>query len=310
MSSGAIFDVKRFAVHDGPGIRTTAFFKGCPLACLWCHNPEGQKFTPELMVRPSRCTGCGDCVSACETKAIRVADNALMIDRGLCISCGDCAVVCPTDALEMVGREITGDALMKNLERDISFFDQSGGGITFSGGEPLAQPEFLFELLKISKSHKLHTTIDTSGYATAEVIDQAAKLADLFLYDLKIMDDEKHYRYVGVSNQRVLDNLDRLACLGVPVIVRVPVVPGYTDDKENIEEMARFVAGFDRRYPVDLLAYHRAGADKYSRLGMSYQLEKTLAPPRLEMEEIASIFKGYQIPVMIGGEWYGDDGTD
>ncbi len=310
MSSGVIFDIKRFAVHDGPGIRTTAFFKGCPLSCLWCHNPEGQKFTPELMVRPSRCTGCGDCVNVCETKAIRVDGNNLKVDRSLCTSCGDCAVVCPTDALEMVGREITADALMVELERDISFFDQSEGGVTFSGGEPLAQPEFLLELLRIAKSHKIHTTIDTSGYTSAETVDQVARLADLFLYDLKIMDDERHCRYVGVSNEQILDNLGRLANARAPVIVRVPIIPGYTDDYENIEAMARFVAGLDNLYPTDLLPYHRAGADKYARLGMPYHLETTIAPSRLGVEELAKIFRDYKIPVMIGGEWYGDDGKD
>jgi pyruvate formate lyase activating enzyme len=310
MSVGVIFDVKRFAVHDGPGIRTTAFFKGCPLSCQWCHNPEGQKLNPELMVRPARCTGCGDCITACETKAICLVDKELSVDRSLCTSCGDCAVSCPTDALEMVGREVTAKNLLAELERDVAFFDQSGGGVTLSGGEPLAQPDFLTELLGMCKAHKLHTTIDTSGYAPVEVIEKVAKLADLFLYDLKIIDDEKHYLYTGVSNERILENLHQLAVLQSPVIVRIPVIPGYTDTYENMDAIARFVAGLDYSYPVDLLPYHRAGGDKYSRLGMPYHLEATLAPSRSRLEEIADIFRRFQLPVMIGGEWYGYDRTD
>jgi len=309
MSVGTIFDIKRFAVHDGPGIRTTAFLKGCPLSCHWCHNPEGQKYTPELMVRASKCTGCGDCIAACQTGAIDIVDNVPSIDRTLCMSCGDCASACPTDALEMVGRSITAEDLISKLERDVTFFDQSGGGVTFSGGEPLSQPDFLLELLSLCGAHSLHTTVDTSGYAPGDVIDKVAGLASLFLYDLKLADSERHRLYTGVSNEQILDNLNRLSVLGVPVIVRVPVVPGYTDDHENMEAIACFVARLHRLYPVDLLPYHRAAADKYSRLGMPNYLEGTLAPSRLELEQIADIFMRYEVPVMIGGECHGNDGT-
>ena len=310
MNTALIFDIKRFAVHDGPGIRTTVFFKGCPLSCPWCHNPEGQKPTPEIFLRASRCIGCADCLAACPTGALSLASGTIELDRGGCDACGKCADVCPTDALETVGRVVTLDKIIAEIERDTVFYDSSGGGVTFSGGEPLGQPEFLIDLLHACRDRGVHSTIDTSGYATADVIKSAAETANLFLYDLKLSDDDAHRRYTGVTNRPILDNLRLLSDIGATVIVRVPVIPGITDTKDNIAGIARFVASLDMRYPIDLLPYHRAGSDKYARLGIPYRLADTPIPSRTRMEEIAEMFLRHKLTVMIGGERYGDDRAD
>ncbi len=307
MTTAVIFDIKRFAVHDGPGIRTTVFLKGCPLACPWCHNPEGQKFAPELFLRPARCIGCGKCLPACPQGALTLASGTIALDRGSCDACGTCADVCPTDALETVGRAVTVDELIATIMRDRPFYQESGGGVTFSGGEPLGQPEFLLDLLHACRDRGIHTTVDTSGYAPAETIAAIAELVDLFLYDLKLIDDDAHRRYTGVTNRPILDNLRLLSDIGATVIVRVPVIPGITDSEDNIDGIARFVAALPRPYPVDLLPYHRAGIDKYARLGMPYRLADTPIPSHARMEEIAEIFLRHKLTVMIGGERYGDD---
>jgi len=301
-----IFDIKRFAVHDGPGIRTTVFFKGCPLACPWCHNPEGKKFTPEMFVRPARCIGCGSCLPACPHGALSLPTGVIALDRERCDSCGRCVDACPSDALETVGRKVTVEWLVAEIERDRTFFDGSGGGVTFSGGEPLAQPEFLIELLRACRVNGLATVIDTSGYAPADVVEAVAGYAGLFLYDLKLIDDDLHRRYTGVPNGPILENLRLLASRGARVIVRVPVIPGITDSEENMDGIARFVAALPTPYPVDLLPYHRAGSDKYARLGLKYQLVNTPIPPQARMEGLAEIFLRYKLQVMIGGERYGD----
>ncbi len=310
MNTALIFDIKRFAVHDGPGIRTTVFFKGCPLSCPWCHNPEGQKPTPEIFLRASRCIGCADCLAACPTGALSLTSGTIELDRGGCDACGKCADVCPTGALETVGRVVTLDKIIAEIERDTVFYDSSGGGVTFSGGEPLGQPEFLIDLLHACRDRGVHSTIDTSGYATADVIKSAAEAANLFLYDLKLSDDDAHRRYTGVTNRPILDNLRLLSDIGATVIVRVPVIPGITDTKDNIAGIARFVASLDMRYPIDLLPYHRAGSDKYARLGIPYRLADTPIPSRTRMEEIAEMFLRHKLTVMIGGERYGDDRAD
>ncbi len=307
MTTALIFDIKRFAVHDGPGIRTTVFFKGCPLSCPWCHNPEGQKFAPEVLLRESRCIECGNCLPDCPQDAITFASGVIELDRSKCDACGKCAEICPTGALKTIGREVTVEELIAAITRDRPFFRESGGGVTFSGGEPLGQPEFLIALLDACREQGIHTTVDTSGYAAAEVIGAVAARANLFLYDLKLIDATAHRRYTGVSNAPILANLHLLAERGANVIVRVPVIPAITDTKYNMDGIARFVAALPRPYPIDLLPYHRAGSDKYTRLGIPYQLADTPIPSRTRMEEIAEMFLQHKLTVMIGGVRYGDD---
>ena len=306
MTSGVIFDTMRFAVHDGPGIRTTVFFKGCPLRCLWCHNPESQRPQPELMLRPERCIGCGECVRVCPTgAAVPGAGHGPIPGRAACRACGACARVCPTGAREMVGRVVSVEDLVTQVERDTPFFDESGGGVTVSGGEPLAQPAFLAALLSALKERGLRTCLDTSGYGPVSLVESVAPLVDTFLYDLKLMDPVTHERFTGVSNAPILHNLRRLAELSAGarrprLVIRIPVIPGVNDDSENLARTAEFVSGLPLLPPVSLLPYHQTGLEKYRRLGRRYLLPDTAAPSESRMQDIAAGFEKYGLTVRIG----------
>lgn len=226
MTSGIIFDVKRFSIHDGPGIRTTVFFKGCPLACLWCHNPESQSRAPQIMLRPSRCIACGACVDECAEGAITWNGGGVLTNRALCTSCGVCTQACVAEARELVGRKVTTAEIMAEISRDLAFYDESGGGVTFSGGEPLLQADFLLELLRECKRQEIHTAVDTSGAASWAALAQIAPFVDLFLYDLKLMDEARHKAATGAGNRLILDNLGRLAATGAAIQLRVALIPG------------------------------------------------------------------------------------
>lgn len=298
---GLIFDIRKFSLHDGPGIRTTVFFKGCPLSCWWCHNPESQSPAQELMIWESRCVHCGDCVRACPVKAIEPAGEGMITDRRLCTVCGTCVDTCAAEAREVVGRRVTAAEVMREIERDRPFFEESGGGVTFSGGEPLAQRAFLQHLLQACKAQDLHTAVDTSGYAPWPVFESIRADTDLFLYDLKMIDDERHRRYTGVSNGLILSNLQALSALGHRIIVRVPIIPGINDDPENIGMTAAFCASLPGLERVDLLPYHPSAQGKYERLALPYRLPGTLTPAPTQLEQIASIFDHCRLTVGIGG---------
>jgi len=299
---GVIFDFKRYAIHDGPGIRTTVFFKGCPLNCPWCHNPEEKLLTPEFMWTKNRCLGCGDCVASCPDGAISFVDGSIQLDDDMCNICGRCVSVCMADALETVGEEMTVMQVMEEVERDSAFFEESGGGVTFSGGEPLAQPEFLASLLKECRRRGIHTAVDTSGYVDTERLLGFSERVDLFIYDLKVMDPERHRRYTGVSNALILKNLEELSKAGSNVVVRVPLIPGMNDDDGNIRELGELLLTLRNVKDVSLLPYHKAGVEKQRRLTRSKDsIFTSVLPPQERLEEIMAYLENFGLNVKIGG---------
>ncbi len=301
MKSGLIFDIKRYAIHDGPGIRTTVFLKGCPLQCPWCHNPEGQDSNPELSYNETRCLeDCSECIKICPQDALSFVNRLVSIDRDKCDLCGDCAPACPTEALEIIGRDLSVEEVMEEIEKDRVFFEESGGGVTFSGGEPLAQLEFLKAVLDKCKKKGLHTVLDTCGYAPYEYIEEIAKKIDLFLYDLKLMDDKKHQEAMGVSNKLIIENLKKLSEKGSQIIVRIPIIEGVNDTEENIIGTAKFIASLPGIKEISLLPYHKGGRQKYSRLNKASKMDKAPSPSKEKIKKIKKKLEHYGFEVKIG----------
>lgn len=299
--TGLIFNIQRFSVYDGMGIRTTVFFKGCPLHCSWCHNPESLSLVREIALRSDRCIQCGDCMAICKNGAIYRENGSYVIHRERCLRCGECVDVCVADARALVGREMTVEEVMKEIRADASFFNQSGGGVTFSGGEPLLQHEFLLALLETCRMEGIHTTVDTTGFTSATILKSIAENTDLFLYDLKLFNDAMHREYTGVSNQIIFQNLKLLADWNKKVVIRIPLIPSLNDDEENIRALGAFVASLQKIQEIHLLPYHRSGIDKYQRIGMEYTLV-TLAIPNHEMLQSAErMLKQYVPQVIVGG---------
>jgi pyruvate formate lyase activating enzyme len=291
LMTGIVFDIKKFSIHDGPGIRTTVFLKGCPLSCWWCHNPEGQAERPELILRPERCIGCGVCLDICGQDAITCDNGRVVTDRARCTACGVCAEACYAAVREIVGREMSVTEVVDEIERDAAFYEESGGGVTFSGGEPLSQPDFLSELLRASKARGLSTALDTCGFGPWGALDRLREDVDLFLYDLKLMDDARHRALTGVSNKPILRNLERLSRCGHRIVIRVPIIPGLNDDGDNLREIGAFAVHLPSVEYVELLSYHRIGRDKYRRLGKSCPMLETDPPTVERMTEIARILR-------------------
>lgn len=271
-SEGLIFNIQRFSVHDGPGIRTTVFMKGCPLRCSWCANPESQSFTPELMVRDVNCKGCGACADTCPKGAITVKpEQGRFIDRVRCGECFECVAACIYGCLQVCGEYFSLQGVLEEILKDKHFYRNSGGGVTVSGGEPLAQHEFTTALLKRCKEASLHTALDTCGYASWEVWEKVLPFVDQVLYDLKHLHPEEHRRKTGVDNELILRNLKRLSGR-LPLWLRFPLVPGFNDSKEHIKEMIR-VAAKHRVEKFSVLPYHEGGKAKSCQLGKKYTLE-------------------------------------
>jgi len=265
--SGIIFDIKHYAIHDGPGIRTTVFLKGCPLDCRWCHNPEGISPEPQLLFRAEACLpDCHRCLAACPHQAVTLDGPKIRVDAARCVACGTCADACPTGALRLVGRRVTVSDIMQELEKDRVFYDESGGGATFSGGEPLAQPEFLTALLAECRRRGIHTVVDTSGFAPPAVVRRVAGLTDLFLYDLKALDPDTHRRTTGQDNGLILDNLRLLASEGVRVMLRIPYMPGVNDDNVSLQRLAALLRELRSITEIALLPFHRGATHKYRQL--------------------------------------------
>ncbi len=287
--TGTIFNIQFDSTEDGPGIRTTIFMKGCPLHCAWCHNPEGLSPSPQLVWYETRCIGAAECLKVCPKGALKPTPGKMSIDRALCDACGDCVSVCPSAALEVMGKTYTVDELVAMAVRDKVFYEKSGGGVTLSGGEVSLQARFCLELMKALKQEGIHLALDTCGAAKWRTLEPLVNLADLVLYDLKIMDAEKHREYTGFPLDIVLENARRISNLGKPMWVRTPIVPGYTDTVENVGKIARFIHDnlpTVERY--DILAFNNTCAAKYERLDMVWKLEgKELISEEL-MERLAA----------------------
>lgn len=296
---GFVFNLMRFCLHNGPGIRTTVFLKGCPLACDWCQNPEGQSPKQEVAYFLERCIVCGDCIRACPENALQLSDHVVR-DPELCRLCGTCVEACQAGAREVVGRSMSVPEVLAEIMRDEVFFDESGGGVTISGGEPLTQAAFVEALLIGCRERRIHTALDTCGFASPSVLRRVSEYVDLFLYDLKLMDSEQHQRYTCAKNDLILANLNMLAESGKAVIVRVPVIPGINDTAENIEALSRFLLPLGLQ-DIDLLPYHRIGTGKYERLRMTYTLRQVVPPTAEHVDSIAARLTHDGFKVRIGG---------
>lgn len=290
--TGTVFNTQKFSIHDGTGIRTLIFMKGCPLRCIWCSNPESQRTGPEVMFVRSKCTGCGKCAALCREAA--VDDVTFDIDRSRCVKCGLCTSKCYAGAKKMTGRQVTVREMMELIEKDRIFYTNSGGGVTVGGGEPAMQHGFVEELLKACRESHIHTAIETCGYGRWQDICGMFDNADQIFFDLKAIDPELHRRLTGVSNELILHNAEQAAVRGKDVIFRIPLIPGCNDSLTNIEETGAFVGGLSgngSNVSIEILPYHDLGRDKYRWLDMDYSLEDTGKPDATQVEELKTILK-------------------
>lgn len=276
--TGRIFDIQHFSIHDGPGIRTTVFLKGCPLRCRWCHNPESYSREPQLSYLPEKCIGCGYCIKACPGQAHRVIEGKHIFDRTRCVACGQCTEQCYANALELIGRDVSVDEAMKEVLADKPFYDTSDGGVTLSGGEPLMQPDFSEALLQAAKAQGLHCCCDTCGHADFAHLQKIAEVVDLFLYDLKHIDPARHEEITGVDNRLILENLRKLHDDGQAIRLRIPLIPGFNDEQANLEGIGRLTRSLPRLEGVEVMPYHKLGQSKMARLGMGGLTSESVDP--------------------------------
>lgn len=293
---GMIFNIQRYSVHDGYGIRTNVFFKGCPLACKWCANPESQRFYSENTITPSSCMGCMGCVQVCPTQCVTLTSW----DRARCTDCRKCEQVCPTGSRKFIGQEMTVAQVAEEVLKDSAFYTASGGGATLTGGEPLAQADFAARLARELRLSGLHLAIETCGYAPWEKARPVLEQMDQILYDIKAMDSARHQAYTGVDNTLILENARKAAALGKELVIRVPTVGGYNSDVDNILATARFGAGIGAS-ALHLLPYHRYGENKYGKVGMTYEAGDAVTPTDGEMEELRDLAAAQGIRVQVGG---------
>ena len=297
--TGLIFDVKRFSLHDGPGIRTTIFFQGCPLRCAWCQNPESQPRDPRLFHAGAKCLDCRACAAACTQNAVQFTDDGRQWLAERCVRCGACSRICPSGALSLVGTVETAANLERTVLRDRTFYARSGGGLTLSGGEPLAQPAFAREILYRCHAQGIHTALDTTACAAWSTLAGLLPYTDLVLLDIKAFDPDRHRRLTGVSNEIILANAVALAESNVDLVVRVPIIPGQNDDEEDLRAVAHFLSGLPGLKRVELLPYNRMAQAKYSRLGLDYPLKGTATQRPEEMQTVQTWFADLRCPVSV-----------
>lgn len=281
MLRGMIFNIERYAVHDGPGIRTIVFLSGCQLRCLWCANPEGQELKPRLTFFSDKCTGCGKCISVCSNKAIEQINGKMVMNWNKCKRCLECVEICPNEARQSITKVMTSNEVLEKIIKDIPFYLRSNGGATLSGGEPLMQCDFSSEILRLCKEKNIHTTIETSGFADWDDFVKILKYTDFIFFDIKHMDSKKHKYGAGVGNEKILENLRKISNLNKNIVIRIPIIPGFNDSVENIEKTTKFVKNLKNITKLELLPYHKLGVIKYERIGKPYLL-KALDPPRSE----------------------------
>lgn len=305
MIEGEIFDIQTYAIHDGPGIRTLVFMKGCPLRCIWCHNPEGRSSGQQIMYTDFKCVdACGNCFDSCPLNALVYNGKLLDIRRDLCTVCDSCAKACPTGAIRKIGKRIQPEEILKEVEKYAQVYDGSGGGVTFSGGDPVFQPEFLRESLILCHSRRIRTAVETSGYTSTEVLESIIPYTDLFLFDIKLSESELSRKYTGMPNGPIKENLKFLVehGFGPRIILRFPVIPGITDTEENINGWLDFLSGLGKTgiTSVHLLPYHDV-SEKFNRIGLNYEMVEHSAPDDLTMSTIKNKFESIGMNVKIGG---------
>ena len=298
-----ISNLQRFSLDDGPGIRTTVFFKGCNLRCAWCHNPECISGGHTLQLLQDACTGCGGCVSACRQGVHHIDQNGRHhLDRSLCVGCGACAYQCTHGALTLIGTRYEPESLLRELLKDRRYYETSGGGVTFSGGEPLLHPDYLVRMLELCRGAGLHTAVDTAGCVPFPVLERVLPLADLFLYDIKLWTSERHQAATGVPNQLILENLRRLTDAGGAVYLRTPIIPGYNDDLEELGCIARFLADLPARgqvQKIQLLPYHNYGVGKYVSIGLTSGTAQTRPPEDAFLRRALQLYLDLGLPAQI-----------
>lgn len=296
---GLTFDIHRFALNDGPGIRTTVFLKGCYLKCEWCHNPESQSFRPQLSFNPEKCLHCFECVKVCPNNAHKIKDKKHLVDWNLCDLAGKCVEVCPSGALKVIGTNTEVDFIISEVMKDKKYYDKTGGGITISGGEPMAQFEFTKELLIEAKKNGLHTVLDTCGYGEQKHYKEIMKYIDLFLFDYKFTDEELHKNYTGVSNKEILANLDFLYNNGASIILRCPLIPGINDNEGHLNGIKNIIRKYPHLKSVEIMPYHNMGKDKAGRIGMQYRLSDIKNAEESDKQRWINYFTDVKINVVL-----------
>jgi len=300
MKSCLLFNIQKFSLHDGPGIRTTIFFKGCPLKCRWCHNPEGLNNKIEMLYNQDKCTLCGECIKRCPKSAIQMINNRIETDMSKCNLCDECTYYCIHGAREIAGKEYSIDEIVKIVLKDKIFYEESKGGVTLSGGEPVMQIDCVEELLKRLKQENIHTAVDTSGIMPFKYYEQIYKYTDLFLYDIKLIDEEKHKKFTGVSNSIILDNLRKLSKIHNNINIRLPIIEGVNADDEHINALINLIRGLGIK-DINLLPYHDISRHKYKKLDMEYDGQEMSVPTSEKMENFKLRLEDEGYTVKIGG---------